>query len=166
MIIKEYSYNDITIVWKPEQCIHSGTCVRMLPQVYYPKDKPWVKPENASTMELMDQISQCPSGALSLKTDQDQNIEIKQEDNGIKGVFLIFEGQTMAGEMTYVWAGEDKFIIDHTGVKPQFGERGFGKRLVLSAVEFARKNELKILPLCLFAKAEFIKNKNYADVKF
>lgn len=165
MTVKEYSNGEITIVWKPEQCIHAGICVQMLPQVYNPKEKPWIIAENASTRDLMEQVSRCPSGALSLKSVQEQNIEIKQEDNGVKGIFRIFEGQTMAGEMTYVWAGESKFIIDHTSVQPQFGGRGFGKRLVLSAVLFARKNKINILPLCPFAKYEFEKTPSYTDVK-
>ncbi len=67
MITKEYSNGEITILWQPEKCIHSGICVKTLPQVYNPNEKPWVKPENASTPELLDQVSKCPSGALSIK---------------------------------------------------------------------------------------------------
>lgn len=65
--IKEYTNGEITIIWNPELCIHSGVCVRTLPQVYNPKERPWVKPENATTEQLKAQISQCPSGALSYK---------------------------------------------------------------------------------------------------
>lgn len=64
-ITKEYSNGELTVVWKPKLCQHAGICVKMLPQVYNPKDKPWIKAENASTQELKDQIAQCPSGALS-----------------------------------------------------------------------------------------------------
>ena len=66
-ITKEYTNGEITIVWKPQLCIHSGVCVKRLPNVYDPKAKPWVKPENASTEELKSQIDQCPSGALTYK---------------------------------------------------------------------------------------------------
>ncbi|MCM4172125.1 (4Fe-4S)-binding protein [Arenibacter sp. TNZ] len=62
---KEYTNGEITIVWKPSKCIHSGICVKTLPQVYDPKGKPWIKPENASTEELKSQVSKCPSAALS-----------------------------------------------------------------------------------------------------
>ncbi|WP_246131531.1 GNAT family N-acetyltransferase [Aquimarina intermedia] len=54
--------------------------------------------------------------------------------------------------MTYTWAGKSKFIINHTGVEEQFSGKGFGKKLVMKSVEFARNNDLKILPLCPFAK--------------
>ena len=64
-ITKKYSNGEITIVWKPGKCIHSGVCVRTLPQVYNPKAKPWITMENASTEELKAQVSKCPSGALS-----------------------------------------------------------------------------------------------------
>lgn len=62
---KEYSNGEITIKWKPETCIHAGECVKNLPQVYNPKEKPWIKIENATTEELKAQINKCPSGALS-----------------------------------------------------------------------------------------------------
>ena len=62
---RQYSNGEITVVWKPEKCIHSGICVKSLPEVYNPKARPWIKPENASTDELKEQISNCPSGALS-----------------------------------------------------------------------------------------------------
>jgi len=61
----EYSNGEITIVWQPKLCQHAAVCVKKLPNVYKPKDKPWIKIENASTEELKDQINQCPSGALS-----------------------------------------------------------------------------------------------------
>lgn len=67
MTTKEYSNKEITIIWQPEKCIHSGICVKTLPKVYNPKDKPWVKIENATTQELKDQVAKCPSGALSIK---------------------------------------------------------------------------------------------------
>ena len=38
-----------------------------LPSVYNPKEKPWIKPGNATTEELIEQIKNCPSGALSFK---------------------------------------------------------------------------------------------------
>jgi uncharacterized Fe-S cluster protein YjdI len=62
---KEYSNDEITIVWNQDICIHAAECMRMLPQVYNPSDRPWIKIENATTEELKKQISKCPSGALS-----------------------------------------------------------------------------------------------------
>lgn len=63
----EYSNDEITIIWQPGLCIHSGICVQTLPLVYRPKERPWVKIENATTAQLIDQINHCPSGALSFR---------------------------------------------------------------------------------------------------
>ena len=73
MTTKKYSNGEITVVWKQEKCIHSGICVRMLPKVYNPQERPWIKPENATTAELIDQINNCPSGALSFIRNETQN---------------------------------------------------------------------------------------------
>ncbi|WP_051697941.1 (4Fe-4S)-binding protein [Prevotella sp. 10(H)] len=51
-------------MWRPEICQHSGICVRTLPQVYNPNERPWVKPQNATTEQLIAQIKMCPSEAL------------------------------------------------------------------------------------------------------
>lgn len=66
-VTKEYQREDLTVIWKPKKCIHSGICVKTLPLVYNPKEKPWIKPENASAEALKSQIDNCPSGALSYR---------------------------------------------------------------------------------------------------
>lgn len=63
----EYQNGNLTIVWTPELCKHAGVCVKMLPDVYHPKEKPWVQPLNASPSQLIEQISKCPTKALSYK---------------------------------------------------------------------------------------------------
>lgn len=66
-IVKEYSNGELTVLWKPAKCIHAAECVKSLPEVYNPAEKPWIKAENASTQALKDQIAKCPSGALSYR---------------------------------------------------------------------------------------------------
>lgn len=39
---------------------------KILLAIYHPAEKPWIKPENATTEELIAQVK-CPSGALSFK---------------------------------------------------------------------------------------------------
>lgn len=165
MTTKEYSNGEVTILWKPEKCIHSGICVRTLPNVYNPKEKPWIKPMNASSQELIDQVAKCPSGALSIKNPEEM-VRIAHEENGSKGRFVIYEKDEFAGEMTYVWAGASKFIIEHTAVEQKFKGKKYGHMMLKKAVEFAREKDVKILPLCPFAKAQFDKDSSIADVEF
>ena len=165
MANKEYSNGGITILWKPEQCIHSAICVKTLPKVYNPKARPWIKLENASSEELIDQVAQCPSGALSIKEHPQMLIRIEREDNGKKGRFVIYYNDQFAGEMTYVWAGTSRLIIDHTGVEQSFSGRGLATRLVMKAVEYARNKGFKIFPLCPYAKMIFDKDDGIQDVR-
>ncbi|MCD9019187.1 (4Fe-4S)-binding protein [Parachryseolinea silvisoli] len=73
MEVLKYPNGEITILWKPKTCIHAGICVRTLPQVYDPKARPWIRPENATTQELINQVASCPSGALTIITDDAEN---------------------------------------------------------------------------------------------
>lgn len=67
MEIHKYSSGDLNVIWQPQKCIHAGVCVKMLPNVYNPKSRPWIKAENANSDELKNQIRQCPSGALTFE---------------------------------------------------------------------------------------------------
>jgi uncharacterized Fe-S cluster protein YjdI len=61
----KYSNGEVTIVWKSELCIHSGNCARGLPDVFKPREKPWIHATCASTEKIIEQVKKCPSGALS-----------------------------------------------------------------------------------------------------
>ena len=64
-ITKRYSNGEVTVVWKPDLCIHSTICFKGLPDVFKPLERPWIKIDQASTARIIDQVSQCPSEALS-----------------------------------------------------------------------------------------------------
>jgi uncharacterized Fe-S cluster protein YjdI len=63
--IFKYANGEVTISWQPELCIHSGRCVRGLPEVFKAKEKPWITPEGSTTEKIIQQVKKCPSGALS-----------------------------------------------------------------------------------------------------
>jgi predicted GNAT family acetyltransferase len=93
-------------------------------------------------------------------------MEILQKDDGKKGSFYIGNLNNLEAEMTYVWAGSDKLIIDHTEVSDHLAGQGIGKKLLAAVVQFARDKMVKIMPLCPFAKAVFDKEASYKDVLF
>lgn len=68
----KYTNGEVTIVWKPDPCIHSGNCVRGLPEVFKSKEKPWITPEGATTERIIEQVKKCPSGALSYFMNNEQ----------------------------------------------------------------------------------------------
>lgn len=62
---KHYSNGDITVVWKPDSCIHSTICWRNMLSVFDPRKRPWINMEGADSDAVIAQVEQCPSGALS-----------------------------------------------------------------------------------------------------
>jgi hypothetical protein len=91
-------------------------------------------------------------------------MNIQRIEHGSKGAFIIKENNERLAEMTYSKAGDKMVIIDHTEVSDALRGKGAGKQLVNAAVEYARANQLKILPLCPFAKAVFDKTPEFKDV--
>jgi uncharacterized Fe-S cluster protein YjdI len=65
-IIKHYSNDQVTVVWQQSKCIHCGFCAAGLPDVFKPKQIPWINLEGAPADEIKRQVGDCPSGALSL----------------------------------------------------------------------------------------------------
>ena len=67
-ITKHYTNGEVTIVWQSGLCTHSTQCWKGsggLKEVFNPMEKPWIKPEGASTERIIEQVKKCPSGALS-----------------------------------------------------------------------------------------------------
>ena len=89
---------------------------------------------------------------------------IQHEETDGKGSFYVETDNERVAELTYTKPAADKMIIDHTGVDEKLKGQNVGGSLVHAAVEFARTNSLKIIPLCPFARAVFNKKAEYADV--
>jgi uncharacterized protein len=91
-------------------------------------------------------------------------MEIHQKNNAKTGMFFIEQEGEKVAELVYSWKGNDKLIIEHTGVDDILKGKGAGKELVAKTVEFAREKGIKIVPVCSFAKSVFAKTKEYEDV--
>lgn len=85
------------------------------------------------------------------------NEEVQLELNDKNGFFYIDINGKKEANMTFVFAGPNKIIIDHTEVSEGYNGKDFGKKMVSKAVEFAREKGIKIIPLCLFSKKFLIK---------
>ncbi|RWZ52305.1 N-acetyltransferase [Halobacillus fulvus] len=73
--------------------------------------------------------------------------DIQQEKNR----FYIGEKEDPKAEMLFE-TDQDLLVITSTKVKPDEREQGLGKELVDYAVNEARKNKMKIDPVCSFAR--------------
>lgn len=90
------------------------------------------------------------------------DIEIKETET--KGSAFITENNKTLAQMTYIIDSPKQIIIDHTEVDISLKGKGIGKKLLMVIVEKARKEHLKIVPVCPFVKAVFEKDKSIGDV--
>jgi predicted GNAT family acetyltransferase len=71
--------------------------------------------------------------------------------------------QTVA-YISYSKADEDKIIVDHTDVRPQFKGQDLGRQLVMKVVHYAREKKIKVFPICPFTASIFQKDESIRDV--
>lgn len=103
---KTYTNGELTIVWKPDTCIHSRICwqaITGLPEVFNPAERPWIKPEAATTERIIEQIKKCPSGALSYyMNEQAEEIAEVQAESIVEvmpnGPLLVYGNITVKGK--------------------------------------------------------------------
>ena len=90
-------------------------------------------------------------------------MDISHEHDGHRGAFVVIRDGARLAELTYTVAGS-RVILDHTQVDDKLRGTGTGAKLVAAAVEWARAEKVRLLPLCPFARSVFDKTPAFADV--
>jgi uncharacterized Fe-S cluster protein YjdI/CDGSH-type Zn-finger protein len=77
---REYRTDQIAVQWEPEYCTHTANCIRSLPDVFNPMDRPWVHVDAASADAIAEAVMRCPTGALHfLRLDGGQQEPVPEE---------------------------------------------------------------------------------------
>ncbi|WP_345955901.1 GNAT family N-acetyltransferase [Mucilaginibacter sp. PAMB04168] len=90
-------------------------------------------------------------------------MQIKQQIDGDEGLFFIEKDNKPAGEVRFM-INDGEIEIYHTEVDPEFQGQKLGEELIEYAANYARQNQLKVVPSCTFAKTVFARNKALQDV--
>jgi CDGSH-type Zn-finger protein/uncharacterized Fe-S cluster protein YjdI len=77
---KEYRSERIVVSFDPERCIHARYCVRGLPEVFDPSERPWVRPDRANAEHVAEVVMRCPTGALQFERADGVTEAIPQEN--------------------------------------------------------------------------------------
>jgi len=91
-------------------------------------------------------------------------LSIQHEEADGRGAFFVErEGERLA-EMTYGRASERVVILDHTEVHSKLQGLGVARRLLDTAVAWARATGTRFAVTCPYAKAQFAKDPSIRDV--
>ena len=89
---------------------------------------------------------------------------IQHREKESRGMFFIEEEGEIIAEIVYAKGGDSLIIIEHTEVDEKLKGQNIGYELVHHVVEYARSHNLKVSPICPFAKAVFDKRADFHDV--
>ena len=115
-IKKEYTRGDLTVVWQPHLCIHSGVCFRSLPFVFKPRERPWVQLEGSQDQAIIDTVNACPSGALSLKHTVVEEVKVVSETINWQKVHVLKNGPLRIKEACQVILSDGTILDKPFGV--------------------------------------------------
>ncbi|HWC53798.1 MAG TPA: GNAT family N-acetyltransferase [Chitinophagaceae bacterium] len=91
-------------------------------------------------------------------------MEIQNKKVGTKGMFYIEQDGDIVAKMVYSMPAPEKMIVEHTEVDDSLRGKNVGMQLFHHMVEYARANNIKVIPLCPFTNAMFKKKPEYSDV--
>ncbi len=91
-------------------------------------------------------------------------MQIVQKNYGDNGAFYLLGNEGMDGQIDYTAVTDGVIAITHTEVNPEYRNEGYAQKLVDAVVDYARKNNLKIIPICPYAKAVMNRDPGYNDV--
>jgi len=100
---QHYEGSNITVCFDASRCIHSGRCVKGLPDVFRAgAEGAWIFPDAASADEIAALCSTCPSGALTFHRTDGGAEEVSPEINTISveadGPLCVHADFTLNGE--------------------------------------------------------------------
>jgi predicted GNAT family acetyltransferase len=103
------------------------------------------------------------SGSKEKSGSGDPAIIQRPEPDATRGTFdLEINGQKL-GFLSYS-LDDEAMVVDYVQVDPSLRGQGMGEKLVCAAVEWARANHRKIVPICSYARAVMKRTPEYRDV--
>ena len=77
--------------------------------------------------------------------------------------FELLVGGDRAGQIDYK-LNDETIVLVHTEISPEFEGRGLGGQLARAALDFARTENLNVLPLCPFVADYIRRHPEYQDL--
>ena len=82
--LHEFHNDAIHVTWSRARCIHAAACVALMPEVFQPGERPWVRLEGADAHEVARVVRRCPTGALHYTREDGAEAETRPEHNVVR----------------------------------------------------------------------------------
>jgi len=100
-----------------------------------------------------------------MRFDMSETMTVRRDQKGHRGAFYIEGEDGRLAELTFSAAPDGQLVIlEHTEVDESLRGQGIARRLVEAAVNWARDQNIKLVPVCPFAKAVFDREPAFGDV--
>lgn len=94
----------------------------------------------------------------------DDELTVQREDSPGYGRYVIRLPGDLEAEMTFRKLGGNTISIDHTYTPPEFRGRNIAGKLMDRTIADARRDGVKIRPVCSYAVAQFRRHPDWADL--
>ncbi len=74
--------------------------------------------------------------------------------------------QNDVARITWTYHKDNVISIDHTFVDPELRGQSIAGKLLAEVVKMARKDNLKVIPVCSYAVLKLTRNDEYQDILF
>jgi len=132
---RSYSNEEITVHWKPKECIHAGTCFRELRKVFDPSRRPWIDLGQGTTEQIIDIVERCPTDAPTFE----RNVTNGVTSNETSSKPVTAEKVTFSVMRNGPILAEGKFTV----IKPDGSEQE-----IKSITSFCRCGMSRTQPFC------------------
>lgn len=89
---------------------------------------------------------------------------LRHEEHSGKGAFYIVEDDRRVATIDYLFNGPHTITVVHTWVDPSLRGQNIGVELLEALVSHCREHQLKIIPVCSYAKALMDRSPQWKDV--
>ena len=117
MVTRRYETDELSVLWDAQRCIHTGICLRALPEVFDVNARPWVGMANAPTDAIVAAVEKCPTGAL--RYERDGRPEVGPDETTMvpvpKGPLLVRGRLRVVGNTGAVIAEETRLALCRCG---------------------------------------------------